>query len=214
MQVAGANHFRYPSIIGGEQAERRCFMVAQLMLLALFQADSPAVFEPWEVPGVQVVDDTPEVFLVTREHRRDCPKLGSVCMSPGGSATLVGVEVSDSRPAVTVLARGAQVAAKGGVGIGAAEQPWQAEMVARFKSKSEQGPIIVALFDRDDQESILANEAKAIWTVNMEPGRDLGMRFLLSPADGFEPSHTYLVRVVQEIGQTVHDLADGEVHLE
>jgi hypothetical protein len=184
------------------------------MLLALFQADSPAVFEPWEVPGVEVVDDKPEVFLVTHEQKRECPQLGSVCMSPGGSATLVGVEVSDFRPAVTVLARGAQVAGKGGEGSGSAEQPWQAEMVARFKVKSEQGPIIVALFDRDDQESILANEAMALWTVNMEPGRDLGMRFLLLPADGFEPSHTYMIRVVQEIGQTVHALAEGDVHLE
>lgn len=189
-------------------------MVAQMMLLALFQAGPSSALEPWQIPGVEVVDDKPEVFLVSRGQKLECPRLGSVCMSPGGSATLIGVEVSDSRPALTVLARGSQVAGKGGVGSGSAEQPWQAEMVARFRSRSEHGPIIVALFDRDDQESILANEAKAIWTVNMEPGRDLGMRFLLSPADGFEPSHTYLVRVVQENGQAVHALADGVVHLE
>lgn len=48
----------------------------------------------------------------------------------------------------------------------------------------------------------------------MNPGRDLGMRFLLSPEDGFEPARTYLLRVVQV--QSVRDrvLAEGEFRLE
>jgi hypothetical protein len=48
----------------------------------------------------------------------------------------------------------------------------------------------------------------------MNPGRDLGMRFLLSPEDGFEPSHTYVVRVVQTQGLRDRVLAEGNVHLE
>ena len=189
-------------------------MLSQLILMALFQAGVPSAVEPWEVPGVEVVNDRPEVFLVSREKKRECPGLGSVCMSAGGSATFVGAEVSEYGSAVTVLARGTQVAARGGVGIAGSEQPWQVEMVARFRVRSEQGPIIVAVFDRDDQESILANEAKVFWTVDMQPRRDLGMRFLLSPEDGFEPSHAYMVRVVQESGEKVRALAEGDVHLE
>jgi hypothetical protein len=189
-------------------------MFTQLVLMALCQAESPAALEPWEVPGIDVVNDKPEVFLVSREQKRECPQLGVLCMSSGGSATMLGIEVSEFRPPVTVLARGTQLAGKGQLGGSGSDRPWQAEMVAPFKVKSDAGPIIVAVFDRDDQESILANEAKVIWTVNMEPGRDLGMRFLMSPDDGFEPSHTYTLRVVQQIGDKVLALAEGDVHLE
>jgi hypothetical protein len=124
------------------------------------------------------------------------------------------VEISENQPAVTVLARGTQVAAKGGLGTTGIDQPWQVEMVARFRARSNTGPIIVALFDRDDPESIARKEAKVFWNVSMNPGRDLGMRFLLSPEDGFEPSHTYLVRVVQTQGVRDRVLAEGNVHLE
>jgi len=188
-------------------------MFAQVILMTLAQAEMPSMLESWEVPSFEVVNDTPQVFLVDPE-KSDCSKRGSVCLSPGGSSTVVGVEVSEDRPAVTVLARGAQVAAKGGLGTAAPDQPWQVEMVARFKARSGSGPIIVAVFDRDDPESIANKEAKVLWTVSMSPGRALGMRFLLSPEDGFEVSHTYLVQVVQAQGVRDRVLAEGDVHLE
>jgi hypothetical protein len=189
-------------------------MLAQVVLMTLAQAEMPSMLESWEVPSFEVVDDTPQVFLVSPIQKSECSERGSVCLSPGGSATIVGVEISDDRPAVTVLARGAQVAAKGGLGTAAADQPWQVEMVARFKARSGSGPIIVAVFDRDDPQSIAHKEAKVLWTVSQSPGRELGMRFLLSPEDGFEVSHTYLVRVVQVQGVRDQVLAEGDVHLE
>jgi hypothetical protein len=189
-------------------------MLAQVILMTLAQGDVPSMLESWEVPGLEVTNETPQVFLVSRSQRRDCPQLGSVCVAPGGSATIVGVELSEDRPDLTVLARGTQVAAKGGLGVAGTDQPWQVEMVARFRWRSDRGPIIVAVFDRDDPESIAHKEAKVLWNVSMEPGRDLGMRFLLSPEDGFEPSHTYLLRVVQVQGVRDRVLAEGTVHLE
>jgi hypothetical protein len=188
-------------------------MLVQVVLMTLAQAQMPSMLESWEVPSFEVINDTPQVFLVHPE-KSDCSKRGSVCLSPGGSSTVVGVEVSEDRPAVTVLARGAQVAAKGGLGTAAPDQPWQVEMVARFKARSGSGPIIVAVFDRDDPESIANKEAKVLWTVSMSPGRALGMRFLLSPEDGFEVSHTYLVQVAQVQGVRDRVLAEGDVHLE
>lgn len=188
-------------------------MFAQVILMTLAQAEMPSMLESWEVPSFEVVNDTPQVFLVDPE-KSDCSKRGSVCLSPGGSSTVVGVEVSEDRPAVTVLARGTQVAAKGGLGTAAPDQPWQVEMVARFKARSGSGPIIVAVFDRDDPESIANKEAKVLWTVSMSPERALGMRFLLSPEDGFEVSHTYLVQVVEVQGARDRVLAEGDVHLE
>jgi hypothetical protein len=189
-------------------------MLAQVFLMTLAQAELPSMLESWEVPSFEVLDETPQVFLVSREQKRECPQRGAVCVATGGSATIVGVEFSENQPAVTVLARGTQVAAKGSLGAAGNNQPWQVEMVARFKERSSNGPIIVAVFDREDPESIAQYEAKVLWNVSMSPGRDLGMRFLLSPDDGFEPSHTYLVRVVQTQGVRDRVLAEGNVHLE
>ena len=95
-----------------------------------------------------------------------------------------------------------------------ADQPWQVEMVSRFWAASKPVPIIVAVFDTADPESIARKEAKILWDVNMNPGRELGMRFLLAPEDGFEPSHTYLVRVVQAKSKWERILAEGIFHLE
>jgi hypothetical protein len=189
-------------------------MLAQVFLMTLAQAEMPSMLESWEFPSFEVLDETPQVFLVSREQKRECPQRGAVCVAAGGSGTIVGVEVSENQPAVTVLARGTQVAAKGSLGAAGNNQPWQVEMVARFRARSSNGPIIVAVFDRGDPESIAQNEAKVFWNVSMSPGRDLGMRFLLSPDDGFEPSHTYLVRVVQTQGVRDRVLAEGNVHLE
>jgi hypothetical protein len=48
------------------------------------------------------------------------------------------------------------------------------------------------------------------------PGQVAGasVRFLLSPEDGFEPSHTYLLRVVQTNRKSERILAEGVFHLE
>jgi hypothetical protein len=87
-------------------------------------------------------------------------------------------------------------------------------MVARFRALSERGPIVVGVFDSDNPESIARREPMAMWNVTMSPGRDMGMSFLLSPEEGFEASHTYLVRVVQLQGARDRVLAEGTVHLE
>jgi hypothetical protein len=189
-------------------------MLAEVFLMTLAQAEVPSMLESWEVPSFEVVDEAPQVFLVSPEQKRDCPQRGSVCVASGGSATIVGVETAKDQPAVTVLARGAQLASKGGFNSAGPKQPWQVEMVARFGARSNSGPIIVGVFDRDDPESVARKEAKVFWNVSMNPGRDLGMRFLLSPDDGFEPSHTYVVRVVQTQGLRDRVLAEGNVHLE
>lgn len=127
---------------------------------------------------------------------------------------MIGVEVVPYGPPLTVLARGVQVATEGSPDEPSLDQPWQVEMVARFKAPSTRVPILVVLFDRDDAESLARKEAKLLWTVNMEPGRELGMRFLLTPEDGFEPSHTYLARVVQMNSPSENILAEGDFHLE
>jgi hypothetical protein len=174
----------------------------------------PPMLQSWEVPGAFVPDNTPTVFLLSGAQKRNCPKAGTVCVAPGGSATMVGMVVRPSGPPLTLLARGTQVAGKGHLGKASSDQPWQVEMVSRFWAASKRLPIIVAIFDTADPESIARKEAKILWDVTMNPGRELGMRFLLAPEDGFEPSHTYLVRVVQAKSKWERILAEGGFHLE
>ncbi len=189
-------------------------MVPQLLMAALVSATPASLPESPEIPSVFGVDNTPTVFLLSPAQRRACHSRGAVCVAPGGSATMIGTELAASGPALTVLARGAQLAAKGHLGSPASEQPWQVEMVARFKAPSEPLPVLVAIFDRDDRAGIARKEAKVLWTINMRPGHELGMRFLLLPEDGFAPSHTYLARVVQVKAKSERVLAEGVFHLE
>jgi hypothetical protein len=189
-------------------------MLTPIILFSLLRAQTGLEEHASEVPGIEADENTPEVFLVSAKQRRDCARSGSVCLSPGGSATSEGVEVrEDGRPLV-VLARGAQVAAVGALQMLAPSQPWQVEMVANFQGRSANAPIIVAVMDGESPEALEKHRALVLWDVTMQPGKSLGMRFLLSPERGFQPSHTYLLRVVQ--GQTKSEkiLAEAEFHLE
>ena len=189
-------------------------MLTQIILIALLRAQTCLPDHPWEVPGIEADDNTPEVFLVSGNQRRKCSRPGLVCLSPGGSATSEGVEVrKDARP-ITVLARGAQVAAVGALQKMPPNQPWQVEMVADFKGRSGHGPIIVAVIDGENPEAVENHQALVVWDVDMKPGNTLGMRFLLSPEQEFRPSHSYLLRVVQGQGKAERILAEGEFHLE
>jgi len=66
------------------------------------------MLESWEVPGFEVLDETPQVFLVSRAQKLDCPQLGSVCGFPGGQRNHRWQEVSEDRPDGDGLARGTQ----------------------------------------------------------------------------------------------------------
>lgn len=189
-------------------------MFASIALLVLAQSEMTPMLQSWEVPSIDVVDDTPQVFVVSREQKKACPERGAVCVAPAGSDTVLGLEFADGRGPVTVLARGTQLATSAGLAQAKSEQAWQAELVARFEGRSQKAPVIVAFFDRDDQESIIENTPMIVWTVTMDPGRDLGMRLLLTPQDGFVASRTYTVRVVQVVDGSVRSLAEGDVHLE
>jgi hypothetical protein len=167
-----------------------------------------------EIHSVELVDNTPTVFTPSNLQRSSCRGRGVVCVAPGGSDTMLGTEITASGNVLTVLARGRQIAAQKSLATPALDQPWQVQLVAKFRELSRESPIIVALFDTADPDSIARREAKLVWTVSQGPSRELGMSFQLTTEDGFEPSHTYLVRVAQTTGNADIVLADGIVHLE
>jgi len=74
--------------------------------------------------------------------------------------------------------------------------------------------MVVAVLDGERPEVVASHQALVAWDVTMQPGKNLGIRFLLSPEQGFQPSHTYLLRVVQGQGNSEKILAEGEFHLE
>ena len=189
-------------------------MLTEIILFTLLRAQSGVVNQPWEVPGIEVDDHAPQVFVPSPKQRHVCSRPGAVCLAPGGSGTSEGVEVRPGAAPITVLARGAQVAAVGALHSADAHQPWQVEMVADFARPSTEGRITVAIMDGEDPEAMADHFALSIWDVDMSPGRHLGLRFELSPEQGFQPSHSYLLRVVQRQGKSEKILAEGEFHLE
>ena len=189
-------------------------MLTQFVLISLMRAQSGLPEHYSEIPAVEVDDHAPEVFLVSGKQRKQCAHPGLVCLAPGGSGTSEGVELRETAAPITVLARGPQLASFGAVHKSDPDQPWQVEMVANFKKRSANGPIIVAVIDGESKEALENREALVAWDVDMEPGVSLGMRFVLAPDQGFQPSHSYLLRVVQVHEKTEQILATGEFHLE
>jgi hypothetical protein len=189
-------------------------MLTQIVLIALLRSQSGLEEQAWDIPGVEDDNTAPEVFLVSAKQRRACSHPGSVCFSPGGSGTSEGVELREAASPITVMARGYQIAAVSALQQILPNQPWQIEMVADFKGHSTDSPIIVAIMDGENPEAVANHQALVVWDVGMQPGKNLGMRFLLSPEQGFEPSHSYLLRVVQGEGKPEKILAEGEFHLE
>ena len=72
----------------------------------------------------------------------------------------------------------------------------------------------MAVLDYSDPEGMARKEATAVWQIASSPVKDLGMRLVLAAEEGFQPRHTYLVRVVQGIGASEKILAEGNVLLE
>jgi hypothetical protein len=167
-----------------------------------------------QLPAVEDLSTRPEVFLVTEQRARECPRAGKVCLYGDGGGTVTGVGVNPTVGIVTVLARGTQIATAGAAAAVPEADAWHAEMVARLRVRTDDQPIIVAFMDYEDPDGMARKEATAVWRVDSPPVKSLGMRFVFSPENGFEPRHTYLVRVVQGEGAREKVLAEGRFLLE
>ncbi len=167
-----------------------------------------------ELASVEDLNIQPEVFLVSSQHRKDCPRVGSVCLFANGGSTVAGIDVNPMVGIVTTLARGTQVATLAGTDTMSEADAWRVEMIARFRARTTADPIIVAVMDYADPEGMAKKEATAVWKVDGSSVKDLGMRLVFSAEDGFQPRHTYLVRVVQGIGSDEKTLAEGNFLLE
>jgi hypothetical protein len=167
-----------------------------------------------ELDSVEDLTFVPEVFLVSNQRKSDCARVPGICLFADGGGTVAGVDEDSTLGAVTALARGTQVA-----GLAKGEKvpeakAWHVELVARFRTRTVDAPIVVAVLDRADPEGIARKEATAVWQLASPPTKDLGMRLAFSADDGFQSHHTYLVRIVQGTGANEKALAEGNVLLE
>ncbi len=190
---------------------------AFILISALAQY-APASIEPPFCPAPAVGEpDAPQMLKPAPVLAKACRAPGAVCVFAGGTDTY-----SDEREAsreaspgtsALVLKRSFHVASMGAAAP-PANQPWQVEIVARFKEASAVEPIQVVLLDKSDPDAIANKEAVLIWDVYTLPTKLLAMRFELRPEVGFLPGHSYLLRLVQTNKSGEKILADGEVNLE
>ena len=167
-----------------------------------------------ELDSVEDLTSVPEVFLVSNQRKTDCARVPGICLFADGGGTVAGVDMDATLGTVTTLARGTQVA-----GLAKGEKvpeakAWHVELVARFRTRTADAPIVVAVMDRAYPEGIARKEATAVWQLESPGTRDLGMRFAFSSDDGFQAHHTYLVRIAQGVGASEKILAEGNVLLE
>ena len=166
-----------------------------------------------ELPSVEDLSVQPEIFLVSKQPRA-CSRTGTVCLFANGGGTVAGVDVNPTVGIVTTLAQGTQVATLSKTDKVPQADAWHVEMIARFRTRTTGEPITVAILDYTDPEGMARKEATAVWQIDSAPVKDLGMRLVFSAEDGFQPRHTYLVRVVQGIGADEKILAEGNFLLE
>lgn len=190
-------------------------LVSMAALWAMAPLPALAVDEQRILPSVEDLSVRPETFLVSDLRKKDCPRVGSVCLFGNGGGTIDGIDVHPTVGIVTTLARGAQVAGMSAPGGMTSADTWHVEMVARLRARATaQEPVIVAVMDHGDPDGMARKEATAVWHIDGASAKDLGMRLVLSAEDGFLPRHTYLVRMVQGVGPRERVLAEGNFLLE
>ena len=184
-------------------------MFTQILLASLLgmQTGSPGL--AWDVSAFHNDASQPQVFVPSAKQERECSRKGSVCFSAADSTTMQSAKVEPN----AVLTRDTQPAKEDVLQELNSTQPWQVEMVANFKAHSTKAPIEVDVQDADDPPSRANIFARVVWNVDMKPDNHLGMRVTLPPNEGFDPWHSYRVRILQRQGKTRRLLAEGRLHL-
>jgi hypothetical protein len=90
---------------------------------------------------------------------------------------------------------------------------WVVTLFAFFKKESYKGPVTIWLYDKNDKESLKANEPVQAISVDAKPTTLFINNLVIDPDKGFNKNRTYFVRVGQIIGKRQKIYARGEVTL-
>ena len=144
-----------------------------------------------ELASVEDLSVQPEVFLVSNQRKKDCTRVGTVCLFANGGGTVAGVDVNPTVGIVTTLARGTQFATLSKTDRVPDADTWYVEMIARFRARTSAAPIVVAVMDYSDPEGMDRKEAIAVWQIEGSQTKDLrnASRIL---GRGWFPSSTHL----------------------
>jgi hypothetical protein len=188
-------------------------MLSQILLVSLLGLQTAAPGLAWDVSYFHHDATAPQVFVPSAKQERACSRKASVCFSPGDSNISETTEIGSGARPLAVLARDAKSKPVETAYGAVSDQPWQVQMVANLKSRPTKAPIEVDIQDADTPPSMENMFSRVVWEVDMKPANHLGMRFALSPDEGFTASHSYRLRVLQRQGKTSKLLAQGELHL-
>jgi hypothetical protein len=186
-----------------------------LLLIVATANYEPDTIEPAFTPLLGADEPAPPQMLKPAlALTKVCRVPGTVCAFAGGAETYGDERETAPMTYVPVLKRSVHLASLGALTAPPRDQPWQVEVVARFKAPSAEAPIHVVLLDKADPDAIANKEAVIIWDVDTSPTNLVAMRFDLRPKDGFLPGHGYLLRFVQTSDLGDVTLAEGEVNLD
>ena len=180
-------------------------MLPAVLAAALFLAPIGALPE-------RRTDEAPASFHFTSvrpEHLRECPTPGTVCFLQAPGSTLRASVLEGAGGKTPIFFR-----ALPGVKPGH-DVPWDLLLVINLKTRTVPGPLLVAVFDADDKAAIANHEVTQLWTLEVSAFKFLAAFVHLDPSEGgFNPTHTYLFRVVQLLGKREVVLAEGKVRFD
>ncbi len=90
---------------------------------------------------------------------------------------------------------------------------WPLDLRLTFSRPARAGNLLVLFFELGDERALAAHETIAIYQGPARACRSLRAQLELSRSDGFEPAHSYGVRVVQLCDGDHVQLAEGVIRL-
>jgi hypothetical protein len=184
-------------------------------LIAANLAQPAPVSVEQPAPSPASVEDSaqPQLLKPAAALARACAKPGSVCAFAGGNDTYGDEHEVSPEVSIIVLKRSVRIASMVAAAP-PANQPWQVEIVGRFKATTAATPIKVVLLDKHDPDAVDEKRAIATWDVRTPPTKLVAMQLDLRPEDGFVAGHRYLCLLVQtgRAGKSI--LAHGYINLE
>jgi hypothetical protein len=148
-------------------------------------------------PGLDPTTDAQPLRIVDGARAEKCK---AICLQPGARTTVAVATTDKPTEKSPRFERAAQVAAASGAPAHPAAQAWTLDLAARLKRAALAGNTLFVFYDLADPQSVKNHENTALFQAPVKAGRQLAAHLSLSPEDGFQPGHTYRLRIVQLLG--------------
>jgi hypothetical protein len=168
-------------------------------------------------------DEAQPIVITDAAKAAPCSVKAGVCLAAGTRTVAVssapiepatGAKQAANAPVAPRFSRAASVAS----GEGAAttrdqSQPWSIDLTANLKRAAWAGNALFIFFDLEDPQAVENRQFTALYQTIIKAGPKMAAHLQLAPEEGFRPSHSYRLRIVQLIGGKEIVLAEGDVSL-